>query len=134
MKNPRRLLRDTGGAAVLEFAIIAPVFFAVIFAIAQLGMLFFANAGLGNAVAEGARLASLYPRPSNEQIIARITDKRFGLDPANIVGPNIVDGSLDGASYAEITMRYDAPMTFLFFDVGPIPLTKTRRVYTQPTS
>ena len=85
-------------------------------------------------MAEGARLASLYPRPSNEQIIAKVTDKRFGLDPAHIVGPNIVDGSLDGASYAEITMRYEAPMNFLFFDVGPIPLTKTRRVYTQPTS
>ena len=44
MKNPRRLIRDSEGAAVLEFAIIAPVFFAVIFAIAQLGLLFFANA------------------------------------------------------------------------------------------
>ena len=134
MNNRKQLLLDKRGAAALEFAIIAPVFFAVIFAIAQLGMLFFANAGLGNAVAEGARLASLYPRPTNEQITARITDKRFGLDPAYIVGPSIVDGALDGASYAEITMRYDAPMTFVFFDVGPIPLTRTRRVYTQPTS
>ena len=134
MRNRKPLLRDEKGAALLEFAIIAPVFFGVIFAIAQLGMLFFASAGLGNAVAEGARLASLYPRPTDAQIVARITDKRFGLDPAHIVGPTIVDGTLDGASYAEITMRYNAPVSFVFVDVGPITLTKTRRVYTQPTS
>lgn len=132
MKNRKRLLRDNRGAAILEFAIIAPVFFGMIFAIAQLGLLFFANAGLGNAVAEGARLATLYPRPTDAQIMARITDKRFGLDPARIVGPTIVNGSLDGASYAEITMRYDAPMNFVFFDIGPVTLTKMRRVYTQP--
>lgn len=131
-RNP--LIRDSRGAAALEFAIIAPVFFAVIFGIAQLGLLFFANAGLGNAVAEGARLASLYPRPTNAQITDRITQKRFGLDPVHIVGPSIVDGTLDGASYAEITMRYNAPMNFVFFRMAPVTLTKSRRVYTQPAS
>ena len=133
MRIFKRLGRNQRGAGAVEFALIAPVLFGFIFAVAQLGILFFANAGLRNAVGEGARLATLYPRPSDAQIIARITEKKFGLDPAYLVGPRIVNGtSADGASYADITMSYSAPMNFLMFDMGPIKLTKTRRVYTQP--
>ncbi len=134
MKRFRHLKPDARGASAVEFALIAPVLFGFLFAIAQLGLLFFANAGLRNAVGEGARLASLYPRPTDQQIISHINSRKFGLDPAHVVGPTIVNGTVDGASYAEITMSYSAPMNFLFYNVGPIRLTKTRRVYTQPSS
>ncbi len=40
--------------------------------IAPLGLLFFANAGLHNALAEGARHATLFPRPTPEQVRTRI--------------------------------------------------------------
>ena len=134
MRMFKRLPKNERGASAVEFALIAPVLFGFIFGIAQLGILFFANAGLRNSVGEGARLATLYPRPSDEQIIAKITEKKFGLDPAYLVGPTIVKGtSADGAPFAEITMSYSAPMNFLMFDMGPIKLTKTRRVYIQPT-
>ena len=132
MKMLRRLRKNENGAGAVEFALIAPVLFGFIFGVAQLGILFFANAGLRNSVGEGARLATLYPRPSDEQIIAKITEKKFGLDPAHLVGPTIVNGVSNGAPYAEISMSYSAPMNFLMFDMGPITLTKTRRVYTQP--
>jgi Flp pilus assembly protein TadG len=124
---------DQRGASVIEFALLAPVLVGFIIGISQLGLLFFANAGLGNAVSEGARLATLYPRPTNEQIAARINDRKFGLDPAYVSGPTIVEGVADGAPYAEITMTYAAPLNFLFYNVGPIRLSKTRRVYTQPS-
>jgi Flp pilus assembly protein TadG len=129
-----RFRRDERGAGAVEFALIAPLFFGFIIAIGQLGLLFFANAGLTNALAEGARLATLFPRPTDAAITQRITQKRFGLDPARLTGPTIVNGTADGAAFAEITMTYSAPVNFLFLNVGPIRLTQTRRVYTQPIS
>jgi Flp pilus assembly protein TadG len=134
VRKLRRIGRDERGASVVEFALLAPVLVGFIIAISQLGLLFYANAGLGNAVSEGARLATLFPRPTNEQIAARINERRFGLDPAYVVGPTIVDGSDNGTPYADITMSYAAPLNFIFYKVGPIRLTRTRRVYTQPTS
>jgi Flp pilus assembly protein TadG len=128
------LKQDERGAGVVEFALIAPLFCAFIIAIGQLGLLFFANAGLTNAVAEGARLATLFPRPSDAAIASKISQKRFGLDPARLTGPTIVNGTSDGAAYADITMTYSAPVNFLFLNVGPVRLSQTRRVYTQPTS
>jgi Flp pilus assembly protein TadG len=129
-----RLKRDQRGAGAVEFALIAPLFCAFIIGIGQLGLLFFANAGLTNAVAEGARLATLFPRPTDAAIAAQISQKRFGLDPALLTGPTIVNGVSGGATYADITMTYSAPVNFLFLNVGPVRLSQTRRVYTQPTS
>ena len=70
----------------------------------------------------------------NAQIAARISQKRFGLDPAYLTGPTIVPGNEGGATYSEITLSYAVPLNFLFYKVGPIRLSQTRRVYTQPAS
>ena len=128
------LMREERGVSAVEFALIAPVLFAFIIAISQVGMLFFANAGLKNALDDGARLASLYPRRTAAQVTARITDRRFGLDPAHIVGPTYVAGTSNGAPFIEITLTYNAPLDFLFYRVGAFQLTQTRRVYTQAVS
>jgi Flp pilus assembly protein TadG len=126
--------RDTRGAAMLEFALLAPVFVAFVFAIIQLGNLFFASAGLKNAVGEGARLATLWPRPTDDQIKTQINAKRWGLNPTHITGPTIITTTVGGITYADITMSYAAPIKFPFYDVGAITLSQTRRVYLQPLS
>ncbi len=130
----RSIRDDTKGIGMVEFALFAPVFIGMIIAAAQLGLLFFANAGIKNAVSEGARLASLYPRPSNAQIAARITRHRLGVDPVYLTGPTFAEGVVSGSHYLEITMRYSAPVDFLFYKVGPITFTQTRRVYTHAPS
>ena len=132
MKRLFRLRQDQKGVSAVEFALIAPVLFAFIIAIGELGLLFYANAGLNNALAEGARYASIYPKPANELITRRITDRRFGLVASRIVGPTYVEGTTsNGVPYTEITLGYSVPLDFIFFSVGPITLRETRRVYTQ---
>ena len=128
----RRLLRSDRGIGAVEFALIAPVICAFIVGVAQLGMLFFANAGLQSAVAEGARLATIFPRPSNELIIQRITDQRFGLDPAYITAPTVNDFEVNGRDYKEISMRYQVPLDFIFFQTSPVTLVANRRVFVYP--
>ncbi len=119
------------GAAALEFAFAAPILLTFIIGIAQLGILFFANSGLKSAVGEGARYATIYPRPSDEQIIARINDRRFGLDPTYLSAPTITSCVSNGRNCIDIQVSYSAPVDFLFFQTPPLTLTERRRVFVQ---
>ena len=97
-RRPPHLGRDRRGATAVEFALIAPVLIAFLLGVAQLGVLFFANAGLQNALAEGARLATIFPRPSEAAVAAKITQQRFGLDPARLTDPSFAYGTTNGMS------------------------------------
>lgn len=54
--SPQRFRRDEKGATVVEFGLLALPFFALIFAILQVGLVFFAGQTLDTAVANAARL------------------------------------------------------------------------------
>jgi Flp pilus assembly protein TadG len=54
--NTSRFLRDRSGASALEFAIIAAPLLLLLLAILEVGLVYFANFELDNAVAYGARL------------------------------------------------------------------------------
>jgi Flp pilus assembly protein TadG len=116
----------------VEFAILAPVFFVLLFGIVQLGTLYFANAGLKTSVSEAARYATLFPRPSDAKVKAYASLNRFGLDPARRSQPTITRGAADGRDYIVISMSYSVPLNFVFFSMGPITLVETRRVFVHP--
>lgn len=130
----KRLLRDSRAAGAVEFALAAPVFIMMVIGVVQLGTLFFANAGLRNAVGHGARYATIYPRPSTEDIKSKVQAHKFGLKPQYLTAPEITYGKADGADYAVITISYDVPLDFIFFEVPPVRLTETRRVFVQPVA
>jgi len=126
-----RLFQETRAAAALEFALVAPVFIAFLMGIAQLGLLFFANAGLHNALAEGARHATIFPRPTPAQIRSRIDAAQFGLDPEDLDSPSVVYDTTASPNFADIQMSYTTTLNFVVYQ-KPITLTKRRRVYLQP--
>ena len=125
----KALLHSQRGAGLVEFALIAPVLLAFIIGIAKIGEMFFANAGLKSAVGEGARYATIFPRPTNQQIITRITSRRFGLDPVYISGPTLTHATVNGRSYVDIQMTYSAPLDFIFFRTPAVTLTERRRAF-----
>ena len=100
--------------------------------IIQLGVLFFADTGLKSAVAEGARLASTYPRPNDAAIRAHITATRFGLQPAYLSTPTIQHGNTSGRDHVTIGMTYAAPVNFLFVPITTVTLSEQRRAYVHP--
>lgn len=129
-----RLLRDVRGVSAIEFALIAPTLLLLIFGLIQVGIMFNAQTGLRHAVAEGARYATLWPNPTDEQIRARVTDRRFGMNPALITGPTVTRGmgGPDGNfQYVELTMTYNMPINFFFVSLPSVPITETRRAYFQ---
>lgn len=85
------------GATVVEFALLAPLFFFLLFIIIELGILFWVNLTMQYAVREGARYAitgqsNLDPAAANQQrylaIIQKIKDSSMGLYTR--VNPTIV--------------------------------------------
>ena len=132
MRLINRLRLNERGAAALEFALALPALVMMIVGIGQLGILYMANAGLRNAVAEGARFATIYPRPSDTAIRTRITSSEFGLIPANMTTPTIAHGVDAGTNYVDISVSYTVPLNFVFFTAPPVTLTESRRAYINP--
>jgi len=117
---------------MVEFAIVGPMLLLLIIATLQLGMLFFAQTGLKSAVSDGARLATVYPRPSDARIATHIQAKRFGLDPAALSAPTFVHTQVEGRDYIDIRMSYAANVRFMFIPVTTITLVEQRRTYVHP--
>jgi Flp pilus assembly protein TadG len=59
VKVANKIWRDERGATALEFAILAPVFFLIIFGIIALGLLFWTQVGLQHGAEMAARCASI---------------------------------------------------------------------------
>lgn len=124
-----RLASCKRGAAAVEFVLAAPVVVLFLLGFLQIGMLGMAKAGLGQAVESGARYATIYPRPTDTQISAKIRAGGYGMRAANITGPTFVHGNNAGSPYVDITMTYRQTLDFGFFTLGPINLSHTRRAY-----
>jgi len=59
-----RLRRETDGAAVVEFALVAPLFLMLVFAMIDVARAFYTVNQLATAVREGGRYAAVLPEPS----------------------------------------------------------------------
>ena len=128
MRLPR-LLRDRRGVGAIEFGLSAPLVIIMVVGIAQLGTLFAANAGLQQAIGEGARLATLFPRPDDATITARIRKAQFALNSAYLDAPTLTRGVANGVPYIDISMTYRPPLNFIFFTGPQISMTRSRRAY-----
>jgi Flp pilus assembly protein TadG len=123
--------KDAKAAALLEFAFAAPVLIVFMIATAQIGTFFFARSGLKSAVAEGARYATIFPRPTNQQIADRINARRFGLDTTKVSAPVVTDCVVGTRPCINIQMSYTASIDFILFQTAPITVVETRRAFIQ---
>lgn len=119
------------GIAAAEFAMMAPLVLLLLFLVMNLGLLFESYNGIQHAVGEGARLATLYPRPVDGQITTAIQNAEFGLDPSLVSAPTYQHGTNSGISYVDVTLTYNAPVSFPLFTLPAVPLSYTKRAYQQ---
>lgn len=125
MKVFNCLKRDDRGATAIETAFALPVFIMMIWAIIQFGLMFRALAGIQHALGEGARLATLYPRPTDAAIKARISAKVYGIQPGIFTVPNPTAGT----GYLDLSVNYVQPTSLLLLPGPTINVTKTKRVW-----
>lgn len=125
MSRLNLLRRNERGAALIEFAIALPVLVLFIYGIFRLGLLFQANAGMQHALGEGARLATIYPTPSNSQIQTKMNSKLFGSG----YGSFTVAEPVDGTGFKTLSVTYTTPMDFLLVPGPTVTITRSKKVY-----
>ncbi|WP_207792570.1 TadE/TadG family type IV pilus assembly protein [Sandarakinorhabdus glacialis] len=112
-----------------EFALIIPILLVLIFGIFQIGIVFFANAGLKHGLGEAARTATLWPARSDETLASAVRSQSFGIVQAQLENPVVTHGVSQGAPYTEIAVTYTVPVSLLFIDLPSVTLTDRRRVF-----
>jgi Flp pilus assembly protein TadG len=123
MEGVAMLLKNQKGAAVVEFAVIAPLLLVILFGIIEFSVLLFDKAMLTNASREGARAGIVFSSPtriSNAIIEAAVRDYcedhliSFGAGSAlNIIIDPVDVASRDSGDSLSVTVRY--PFRFLVF-------------------
>ena len=131
MTNSRNLHSNQAGAAVIEMAIALPVLTVLIYGIFVVGQLFQASAGMQHALGEAARLATIYPTPSDTELKAKVTARSFGTRGGTLGALAITDGGggAAGAAYKDLSLTYSQPTDFLLFNGPNVSVTRTKRVY-----
>lgn len=125
----KRLRRDEGGATVVEMAFALPVLIMMIWMIAQLGLVFRAMAGMQHGLGEGARYATIYPKPTTTQIEGKITDAVYGIGPGNFTVSPSVQGTADGATYLDLQVTYTQQTNLLLLPGPTVNVTRKKRVW-----
>jgi Flp pilus assembly pilin Flp len=133
MMITNRIKHDQRGAAALEFALAAPVLITMVVGLAQLGVMYSANTGVHHAVEEGARLAAIFPTPTNEQISQRVLSTKFMV--SSTATPEVTRGTTPaGEPYIDISLSHTVPLDFIFFSMDPVTVQHSRRIFRQLTA
>jgi hypothetical protein len=135
-----RNLSDSRGSATVEFAIIAPVLVMMIWGMFQIAVLFEANAGIQQALGQGARFATVYnpatggPHTSTE-VLNLITSSKFGVGGGTFYSTcpqtciDTTNAAPANGAYWDIQVSYLVSTNFLFFRGPTITMVRSKRVY-----
>ena len=127
----RKILgRDERGVAAIEMAFALPILLLFVFGIFQFGVILQANAGIQHALGEGARYATLYPKPSDSLIVSKMSDAVFGLNVGTFSTPTVTTpATSDCTNCRLLTVNYTVTPDFVFFAGPQITLVRSKRVY-----
>jgi Flp pilus assembly protein TadG len=131
MKKSGNFRSNEEGAAVIEMAIALPVLIVFIYGIFVVGQLFQASAGMQHALGEAARHATIYPTPSDDDLRAKVTSRKFGTGGGTLSTLAIANGGGGalGPAYKDLSLTYSQPTDFLLFSGPNVSVTRSKRVY-----
>ena len=129
MKRLHSLKRDERGAAVVEMAFALPALIVLLWVVVQLGLVFRAMSGIQHGLGEGARMATLFPKPSNTAIEDRINAAVYGIGPGSFTIPPPAPGTADGASYLDLRVTYTQETDLLILPGPTISVSRSKRVW-----
>ena len=111
-RHRRDPLADETGSAMIEFALILPVFLLIVFGLFDIGRIVFLKAQLENAVREGARLGMVAQPYSEADVRTRVTSQ-VGLADATVNAPC-------GCNYDEtLTVNASLPVNIIVAGIVP---------------
>ena len=130
MRILKKVRRNERGAAVIEMAFALPALIVLMWMIIQLGLVFRAMSGIQHGLGEGSRMATLFPKPTNTAVQAKITDAVYGIGPGSFTIATPTSGNLDGANYLDLRVTYTQPTDMLLFPGPTISVSRSKRVWT----
>lgn len=117
----RRLARPRRGQAMVEFALILPIFLLVVFGTLDLGRIVFLKTELENAVREGARVGQVTVPFSDASVRTRI-QAQPGLANATVVASCVGGIGDDGCGYeSTVTVTATLPVQIVAGLVPALP-------------
>jgi len=129
MSMVSKLRRDDRGAAVIETAFALPALVLMMWMLVQAGLVFRAMSGIQHGLGQGARLATLFPKPTNPAIHDAIQNAVYGIGPGTFVIATPVAGTADGANYVDLRVTYTQPTDMLLFPGPTITVSRSKRVW-----
>ena len=134
MKFVRCLRRDENGVAVIEMAFALPVLVVMIYIFVQLAQVYRALAGIQQALGEGARMATLWPRPAPEDVHDKIEASVYGIGPGEFTVdmPELKNDGTEIGNYYDLKVSYTQSTNLLFFPGPDISVSRTKRVWVAP--
>ena len=127
---PQGLLKDTRGAAVIEFAFALPVIAIVMIGILQMGMTLHASGGMRHALGEGIRFARIDPEATDAEVENHARAAMLGIDGSGIRSLTFDRGTTAGGqNFGQITMRYEVALVIPFVPLAPFELEQTKTTY-----
>jgi Flp pilus assembly protein TadG len=135
--TPQNLRRDESGATVIELAFALPLLIMLIWALVQFGLIFRANSGIQHALGEGARLATVFPTPTNAEIEDQMEEAVYGIGPGNFSysveppedDPATADVDESDAGFLDLTVTYSQPTSLLLLPGPTVTISKTKRAW-----
>ena len=125
----RQLLRNTRGAAAIEFALAVPILASLMIGILQFALVFQASGAMRNASGEGIRYAKVHPSATASDVLAVVRNGLSGIDQDNLTSLTFVRGTQNGADYGRVSMSYSLQPLIPFISLPPIVLNETKFTY-----
>lgn len=117
---------DRRGAAAIEFAIIAPVLFSMLFGVFEIGRLMYEQSRAAAAAAAGVRAAAIYGADADADIEAAI-EARYQSDQQSNLEVTITDETFGAQAFRRIDVVYDFVFLIHFSDDwNSVTITETR--------
>jgi Flp pilus assembly protein TadG len=105
--HKRRFREDASGAGAVEFAIVLPVFLAMIFGLFQFGWAQHCTSSLRFALDEASRVLLLNPAMTESQVRSVVLGKLQGISDTNITVTMTVATQPSGTKLATLTGGYN---------------------------
>lgn len=125
----RFLAGDRRGATAAEFALTLPIWAMLIFSFFIMSRVYFGRAGVLNGMGEAARIATLWPRRPNSDMVAAFNQRTFGILPGENPTLVMATGTSNGQEYIDFRVTYTPQIDLYLITVSPITLNYERRAF-----
>ena len=123
----RRLLRAESGTALVEFAMVMPIYITLLLGLVEFGRAFWIRNTLQFAAEETGRYAMTQLATDSAPLTAKLQSQLSGID-AGSVSVQVTTDTTSGTNYVTITADYVFEFLVPFLPVGPVTLTGRSRV------